>query len=110
MYTYADSVVRTLVPAVLDVAGLKSIALQLRNLGPLSNPQDAAIACIILANIRKESVSIEPEWYELINEISFWAHGAVQAALKNDRKLFKYCMSQVRNQMDSGMTIISLMN
>ena len=108
MYHQADSVVRTLMPAVLDVAGMRGVANRLRKLGPVLSFEDAESACILLSQVRNLSDEAINGWSELVNEAAFWAEGAVHSALNNDKESFAFCVGRVRAEMDAGWTILRL--
>jgi len=108
MYPQADSVVRTLMPAVLDVAGMRSIADGLRNLGPVVTYADAEWACALLAEARESSSDADYGWAGLVEDAAFWAEGAVRAALGGDRTTFSYCVGRVRAAMDAAWSVLQV--
>ena len=108
MYPQADSVVRTLMPAVLDVAGMSSIADGLRNLGPVVTCADAEWACGLLASAGQSSADADYGWSGLVEDAAFWAEGAVRAALDGDRVTFAYCVGRVRAAMDMAWTALQI--
>lgn len=108
MYPQADSVVRTLMPAVLDVAGMRNVADKLRRLGPVMTHEDAEAACAVLAHVREMSGEAVDVWKTLVEEAAFWAEGAVRAALDGDRETFSFCAGRVRAEMDEGWRLLQI--
>ena len=108
MYPQADSVVRTLMPAVLDVAGLRKVADGLRELGPVVSYADAVRACEELTEVREGSGEADAGWADLVEDAAFWAEGAVRAALDGDRALFTYCVGRVRAAMDLAYSLLQV--
>jgi len=106
MYPQADSVVRTLMPAVLDVAGMRSVADGLRKLGPVVSYEDALSACALLSDVRECSTDADYGWSELVEDAAFWAEGAVRGALDGDQETFSYCVGRVRSAMDEAWAIL----
>ncbi len=102
MYTQADSVVRALMPAVLDVAGMRGVAGRLRELGPLASLRDVEEACLLLSSVRESAAEASDGWPALVEDAAFWAEGAVRAALEGDGDTFSYCVGRVRAQMEQG--------
>jgi hypothetical protein len=106
MYPQADSVVRTLMPAVLEVAGMRGVAEHLRRLGPVLSSTDAESACVLLSRIRELSDEAVDGWAELVEEAAFWAEAAVRSALDGDRESFSFCVGRVRVEMDAGWALM----
>lgn len=108
MYPQADSVVRTLMPAVLDVAGMRHVADKLRGLGPVVTYEDAEAACAVLSRIRELSGEAVDGWAALVEEAAFWAEASVRAALDGERDTFAFCVGRVRSEMDAGWRLLQV--
>jgi hypothetical protein len=113
MYPQADSVVRNLMPAVLDVAGMGEAAASLRALGPLLSSADAEAACLVLASIRglrMPEARVETQsralWSDLVAEAAFWAEAAVRCALDGEKADFQFCVGRLRAEMDAAWGLL----
>ncbi|OPZ40871.1 MAG: hypothetical protein BWY99_00376 [Synergistetes bacterium ADurb.BinA166] len=108
MYPQADSVVRTLMPAVLDQAGLRTAAARLRSLGRLESPEGAVEACAMLSEVRETSDGAADGWEGLVEEAAFWSEAAVRCAFEGDKASFSFCVGRVRAEMDRGLQLLRL--
>ena len=72
----ADAVVRHFVPCVLEAAGLKESANNLRALEPFTSQNDFLQCFEILENVQKP---FERVWIPVIEDILFWTKAAVCA-------------------------------
>ena len=102
MYPQADSVVRTLMPAVLDQAGLRTAAARLRSLGRLESPEGAVEACGMLSEVRETSDGAADGWEGLVEEAAFWSEAAVRGAFEGDSAPCSFCAGRGRADMDRG--------
>lgn len=102
MLPHVDSVVRSLVPSILDIAGMVDVAEELRRIDVLSCLCGLAKACEMLRSIR--SSELPPMWAELVEEATFWAEASLWAAIADDRDMFILCESRIRSAFTCGLT------
>jgi hypothetical protein len=102
----ADSMIRQLVPGVLDVAGLKEYAEELRGLDVLSCECGVFRACGMLQAIRVSE--IPPDWTDVIEDTTFWAEAALWATTISDLELYRYCSAKIQTALETSFSSMNL--
>jgi hypothetical protein len=108
MLPHADSVLRTLMPAVLDAAGMGAAASKLRSFGPVESLEDAVEACALLSAVRDLADLASDGWEALVEEAAFWSEAAIRSASEGDQAVFGFCVGRVRAQMDAAALLIRI--
>lgn len=99
----ADPVIRELLPAVFDEAGMSAYASCLRSAPRLTSLDAALVVCSILKEARLRAGDARPhEWRETVAESAFFAEGAILAATEGDIDLFSDCLKMLRRTVAEG--------
>lgn len=96
----ADSVVRQFMPCLMEAAGLRQEASDLKRLEPIECLPSLKRACLLLNRIGKESHGTG--WDEVITDAVFWGEAALWAALKGDLQNFIHHVERMRRILETG--------
>src|SRR5512135_404954 len=105
----AEPVIRELLPAVFDEAGMPSHAACLRSAPLLVSLDAALVVCAILQEARDRAGDARPfEWRETVAESAFWAEGAILAATEGDIDLFSNCLKMLPRVVTEGWSYFAV--
>ena len=97
-----DKLVRQLIPCLLDAAGLKTQANQLRSAQPIANRQAVIYVCKILKSINEGPLVDlrDPSWELEVRDVAFWSEAAIWSAVSNLELECTHSVGYARLYMD----------
>jgi len=101
LMTEADSVVRYLVPAILDSTGEQEEANRLRSHSKLNNKTAKSI-CRLLSTVSVNHLSLK--------HLIFWTEALVRAAIRKDSTSFTLYVDKVTKMINSEIIRTKLLN